>query len=258
MHHYVVEMGGFQPWMYCQRGDIEEGTHQFFQQPEHWSLLFLEHKGVVNVNNKPHSFAHGDVCFVAPGTKVQFLHYGPDTFTTTFTFALTPRAETVVVPAVASLGNAAEFRLEEVRRAYDWLRTSIMPGLAVCFNVLWSIARPMSQFRKSDVVILAESYISKNLSKPINIRAMSLDLGVSHNHLLRLFRAEHHCTIAEFIREQRAEAARQMIISSERPIKEVAARVGCSDLQYFNKLIRASTGMSPSKLREHARTRTRH
>ena len=112
--------------------------------------------------------------------------------------------------------------------------------------------------RKSDLVSEAEAYIMKHLHGPINIAEMSSLLGISHNHLLRLFHEEHHCTIQAFIRDMRAEIARQMITDTPNSIKEIAMKVGCQDLQYFNKLIRMATGMSPTMLRKHANNRTRH
>ncbi len=258
MHHYVVELGGFRGWMWHEAGELKPSRKQYFQQPEHWTLFFLEHDGVVGINNKPHEYKAGNVCFVTPGTKVQFFYTGANTFTYDLTFGLLARTETVVIPAVADLGEYTELRRKEFIDADSWGHISIMRGLACAFNTLWSIAKPSNQVRKSDMVSEAEAFIMKNLHGPINIAEMSTQLGISHNHLLRLFHKEHHCTIQSFIRDMRAEIARQMITDSLSPLKEIATKVGCQDLQYFNKLIRTATGMSPSMLRKQAINRTRH
>lgn len=258
MHKYLVELGGFQPWMWSYSGDRNVNHLQYTQQPDHWSLFFLEHDGIISVNNKPIPYSKGNVAFVVPGTKVEFLHIGTGTWAHELTFGLVPRSETVVIPAVADLGDLVEIRRQEFQASHDWLQRSIMRGLACAFNVLWSIAEPPGEFRKSDLVYRAEAMIVKNLHHPIAIGELSKELGLSHTHLLRLFRDEHHCTIQQFIRDKRAELGRQMICDSQLSLKEVAVKVGCPDLQYFNKLIRSTTGLSPSKLREQARNRTRH
>ena len=258
MHHYVVELGGFHSWMWHESGDLKESRKQYFQQPDHWTLFFLEHDGVVGINNKPHEYKAGNICFVAPGTKVQFYYTGANTFAYEMTFGLVARTETVVIPAVADLGEYTELRRKEFADAEAWGHISIMRGLACAYNTLWSVAQLPSQIRKSDLVSQAEAYIIKHLHEQINIAGMSRQLGISHNHLLRLFHEEHHCTIQTFIRDMRAEIARQLITDSESPIKEIATKVGCKDLQYFNKLIRNTTGMSPKQLRQHSINRTRH
>ena len=258
MHYHVVELGGFKPWMWHELGDLKANRKRYVQQPEHWTLFFLEHDGVVKINNKPHEYKTGNVCFVTPGTKVEFFYTGPNTLNYEMTFGLVTRTETVVIPAVADLGEFTELRRKEFYEGHNWGHISIMRGLGCAFNVLWSIAKPQSEMRKSDMVSEAEAYIMKHLHEAINIAEMSSQLGISHNHLLRLFHEEHHCTIQYFIRDMRAEIARQMITDTSESIKEIAIKVGCQDLQYFNKLIRSATGLSPSALRDHALNRTRH
>ena len=258
MHYHIVELGGFQSWMYHEASDLKPNRKQYIQQPNHWSLFFFEHNGTVAINNKPYEYKVGNVCFVTPGTKVQFFYTGPDTYAFDLTFGIVARSETVVIPAIADLGEYTELRRKEFKDADDWGQVSIMRGLACAFNVLWSISKPSWQMRKSEMVSQAEAIIMKRLYSQINISEMCAELGISHNHLLRLFQEEHHCTIQSYIRDMRAEIARQMITDTLSPIKEIATKVGCQDLQYFNKLIRNTTGVSPKTLRQQAINRTRH
>jgi AraC-like DNA-binding protein len=258
MRLYKVDLGGFEPWMWADYGDLKELQKSWTQQPAHWTLFFFEHDGILSINNKPIPYLAGNVGFVVPGTKVGFDRVGEGTFHYAMTFGLQTRIDTVAVPAVADLGDMVDIRRKEVQEAYDWLHISIMRGLAVAFNILWSIARPQAAFRKSDLIFDAEALIIKRLATKINVRDLADELAISHSHLLRLFREEHASTIQEYIREKRIEIARQMITGTQLPLKEIATRTGMSDLQYFNKVIRAGTGMSPTKLRNLAIHRTRH
>lgn len=244
--------------MWHEANDLKGDRKQYIQQPNHWSLFFFEHDGVVAINNKPFEYKVGNVCFVTPGTKVQFYYTGPGTFSYFMTFGIVPRTETVMIPALADLGEDTELRRREFKSSDEWGSFSIMRGLACAFNVLWSIAKPSGHIPKSEMVGQAEALIARKLHLPINIAEMCAELGISHNHLLRLFQEEHHCTIQSYVRDMRADTARQMITDTLNPIKEIANKVGCQDLQYFNKLIRNSTGMSPSMLRQQALNRTRH
>ncbi len=258
MKLFKVELGGFQPWMWAIEGDLYDLHKKWTQQPEHHSLFFFEHDGIISINNKPIPFSVGNVAYVAPGTKVGFDRIGSDTYVYQLTFGLVGRTETVGIPAVADLGDLTEVRRGEFLDSLKWLHISTMRGLACAFNTLWSIAQPWQNLRKSDAAYHAESLIVKRLGEPINIPDLAAEVGISHSHLLRLFRDEHSCTIQEFIRDQRSEYARKLISETDLPLKEIAIRTGMSDLQYFNKLVRSTTGLSPRALRDQAITRARH
>lgn len=210
------------------------------------------------VNNKPIPFEPGNVGFVVPGAKVSFNQVGEGTHHYKMSFGLVTRTESVTIPAVADLGEMTEVRRSELTESYDWLHISIMRGLAFAFNVLWSIARPLDAFRKSDLVFDAEAAIIRRLSEKISVGELAAELGISHSHLLRLFREEHSCTIQEYIREKRADIARQLITETDLTLKEIAVKTGMADLQYFNKVMRAHAGLSPRALRDQALLRTRH
>ncbi len=57
-------------------------------------------------------------------------------------------------------------------------------------------------------------------------------------------------TIQEYVLQRRVQEASRLLLNTDLPIKLVAARVGMSDLQYFNKTRRTLCGLSPSRLRE--------
>ncbi len=258
MRLHRVNLGGLAPWLWANQGDLSERQKSWTQPPGHWSLFLLDHNGIATVNNKPIPFNAGQLAFIVPGGKIEFDRVGPNTACFSMTFEILPRHDVVAIPAVADLGDTKEQRREEVQSAFDWLQFSIMPVLACAHHLLWSIAQPISHFRKSDLVFDAESLIIKRLAEPIRVAELAQELGISHVHLLRLFREEHNCTIQEFIREKRAEVARQLITGSPNSLKEIAVQCGMPDLQHFNKVIRATTGLSPRALRLQAETRAKH
>ena len=192
MRLFKVEMGGFEPWLWADEGNHNELQKSWTQQPSHWSLFFFEHPGIMTVNNKPIPYEIGNVGFVVPGTKVEFLNVGEGTRRYLLSFGLKARTETVAIPAVADLGQDVNVRRKEFEDSFKWLHTSIMRGLACAFNTLWSISQPAHIFRKSDLVFDAEALIIKRLHERINIQELADELAISHTHLLRLFREQLH------------------------------------------------------------------
>ncbi len=74
-------------------------------------------------------------------------------------------------------------------------------------------------------------------------------VGVSHNHLTRLFRAATGETVVGYIRARRMERARHFLHATTLSITAVAASVGIPDLQAFNKTCRRELGASPRGIR---------
>jgi AraC-like DNA-binding protein len=255
---FRVELGGIAPWLYVSVGNLSPIQRRYTQQADHYSLFFFEHDGVLSVNNRPIPYRAGNVGFIVPGVRFEFGEVGPGTQHTQLTFGLIKRSEVVSIAADSDLGTDEEIRRREFQASVDWLHISIMRGVACACNTLWSIAQPSSGPKKSDLVYAAEDLISARIQSRIVVGDLATELAISHGNLLRVFREEHGCTIQEFIRARRAELARDLIVTTELPLKEVALRAGMGDLQYFNKVIRAETGMSPRALREQSIHRTRH
>ena len=66
---------------------------------------------------------------------------------------------------------------------------------------------------------------------------------------LHLFHAETGLTVIAYIRQRRMARARHLLVSSTLSIPAVAASVGISDLQAFNKACRRELGGSPRTVR---------
>lgn len=258
MKLYRAELGGIAPWLWVHGGPLEEPQRTWTQQPDHWSLFFLEHSGGFSVNNQTYPFHDGYVALVAPGTKAGFLRVGEGTNHLRLTFGITKRVETVALPALTDLGELKEVRRKEAQDVQKWLSYSIGRGLAFAYNLLWEIALPPDALRSSTVVHEFETLVVSRLKEKLSVPSLASELGVSQSQLLRLVRAEHGGTVQEFIRDKRAEIARGLIASTNLPLKTIAMQTGMPDLQYFNKAIRTASGMSPRALRTLAQNRTRH
>ncbi|MBE7464940.1 MAG: helix-turn-helix transcriptional regulator [Planctomycetes bacterium] len=95
----------------------------------------------------------------------------------------------------------------------------------------------------------AREHIERNLHQPLSVANLAARVGLSHNHLTRLFREQTGETVVSYIRARRLERARHLLLHTSQPIKAIAAEVGLPDLHQFNKVVRAALGASPRALR---------
>jgi AraC-like DNA-binding protein len=258
MKYYRAEMGGIEPWLWHFNGDLPEHRRQWTQQPDHWTLFFLEHTGGFSLNNHTLPYGDGFVALVAPGTKAGFVRVGENTHHYSLTFGLSKRTETVALPSLTDLGDLREVRRKEFQDADRWLHISIGRGLSCVYNLLWSIAQPADILRSNDLMYDFERLVTRRLSEKLTVASLAAELNISQSQLLRSVQAEYNQTAQQFIREKRAEIAKTLIVTTDLPLKTIASQTGMADLQYFNKMIHSTSGLSPRALRELAVNRTNH
>lgn len=93
--------------------------------------------------------------------------------------------------------------------------------------------------------------IENNYGNPeLSIKFISDKLYISHSHLCVLFKKETGKTLNQYITEFRIEKARELLADSTVKLYYVAARVGYSDQNYFTKIFKKHTNMTPSEYRE--------
>jgi AraC family transcriptional regulator len=74
-------------------------------------------------------------------------------------------------------------------------------------------------------------------------------VGVHPVYLARVFRQHHRCSPGEYMRAWRVERARRLIVSSSRPLAEIALDVGFYDQSQLSNDFRRVTGLSPREYR---------
>ena len=74
--------------------------------------------------------------------------------------------------------------------------------------------------------------------------------GISDRHLSRLIRQYSGMSFTEYVQESRIQACCSLLLQTELPIKEIAARTGYTDLKFFNRLFKNKTGVTPTAYRK--------
>lgn len=96
----------------------------------------------------------------------------------------------------------------------------------------------------------AQAVVTRNLANPDLAPGMVADAcGISKRYLHEVF-ADQNCTVAQFIREQRLIAARDLLeMPDPGQMSDVAYRFGFSDQAQFSRLFKAMFGLTPSGYR---------
>ncbi len=93
--------------------------------------------------------------------------------------------------------------------------------------------------------------IEKNYSNPeLSIKFICDKLYMSHSHICVLFKKETGNTLNQYITEFRIEKAKEILAGSTVKLYYVASKVGYTDQNYFTKIFKKVTNMTPSEYRE--------
>jgi len=111
---------------------------------------------------------------------------------------------------------------------------------------------PADEGRLPRAVRQALRYVETVLCDPITAEDVAAEVDLSYSHLAMLFRKHVGYGVAAHVRRRRMAVTKELRCHSEMPIKSIAAQIGMTNLQHFNKLVRRAHGVSPRALRRHA------
>jgi AraC family transcriptional regulator len=92
-------------------------------------------------------------------------------------------------------------------------------------------------------------FIEANLSEPLGIASLAAVYGVTPFHFARSFRRTTGLTPQQFVTARRMVAAKDQLLTSEKPVVEVAYGLGFRNLNHFRRVFRAHYGVQPSTVR---------
>jgi AraC-like DNA-binding protein len=214
---------------------------------DRWSLHLLNWSGSYELDGRAWKVAPGTAVLIPARCAHRLIT--PERAETLYV-QFTPRGgppgtELPQVSAMPQGGAAMWLALHDL---IGWHAEHPTRASARLWEVLWSM-QPGPVRRRHPLIEQACELIRWRLAEPLSVAWLAHRLGVPHNRLTRLFRAELRCTVVGHIRELRLEQARFLLAGGGMPIGEVARAAGFSDARYLARLIRRRFGTTPSGIR---------
>ena len=97
--------------------------------------------------------------------------------------------------------------------------------------------------------------IQTDLAGDLSLTALAERLNLNRSYLSSLFCKEVGKTLSAYVLEKRILRAQHLLSSTPLSIQEIAWEVGIPDANYFARLFKRETGMTPKRCREENRTR---
>ena len=148
---------------------------------------------------------------------------------------------------------------EELRKDFSSFRQYSTQEIAAYTEILTALASyihltGMIQSAEYSDLQRLDLYLDQHYMDKLSLASISEDLGISRTKLCALAkRLSGGQTLSRMIAERRIAAAKLLLLKSDSPISAVAESVGISDYNYFTKIFRTVTGMTPSTFRSQNR-----
>ncbi|WP_251527504.1 helix-turn-helix domain-containing protein [Metabacillus litoralis] len=99
----------------------------------------------------------------------------------------------------------------------------------------------------SPIVKKAVNYIELNLEESLTLKEISAIIHVNPSHLSRKFKNETKMNMIDYINQKRVEEAKLYLQRGNSSITEIAFMVGFNDLNYFSRVFKKFTSLTPSQ-----------
>ena len=95
----------------------------------------------------------------------------------------------------------------------------------------------------------ALSYMSEHYSQPLTLEAVAKEVGLSTSYFSGLFHQVVGVSFREHLCAIRVEESKQLLLSTDYSLTDIAIAVGFADQSYFCKVFKRIVGMTPGKFR---------
>lgn len=104
--------------------------------------------------------------------------------------------------------------------------------------------------RKSEILDYVNCHYGDS---SMGLESVADEFGVSSNYLSRFFKQETGCSFIQYITMIRMDRARELLVNSNKQIKEIVAEIGYIDVANFVRKFKGYEGVTPGQYREKMR-----
>lgn len=213
-----------------------------------WQLHLYPYRTDAMLGGVACAIRPGCATITPPGAEMVYELAG----TRSHTFAhFSVPADAAVVQAPVLIDLAARYAGIEaaLQEACGWTSRQAERASARLWDVLWTVVSAATAEADESLVDRARDLIEARLGLRVPVAHLARELGCSHGHLVRCFRAALGTTVVGWIHARRVQRAAHLLRNSSLPIAEIAHSVGLYDLHAFNKLVRRGLGRPPRQVR---------
>ena len=123
----------------------------------------------------------------------------------------------------------------------------------VCTDHLEQIISGMRESRELEINSLSarvKKYIMENFHRDISMDEAAKETNLSYHYFSKFFKDSTGKSFVEYLTELRVDKSKELLRESNDSIKEICYKIGYSDPNYYCKIFKKVTGMTPTEYRD--------
>jgi AraC-like DNA-binding protein len=150
---------------------------------------------------------------------------------------------------VKDRGSRIHMLMRWMRELYPPTNEGAPRQLDLLLNALLYEYAQLSQPSEHSMAAQVKSYIQLHLAELITLEQLAAEAGLSKYYFSREFKRATGMTPMAFLRQERVEATRSLLLSTPWTLQAIARQVGFADEYQLSRVFRRVTGVPPSHLR---------
>ena len=231
-----------------------------------WHVLhyILYGKGTFSLGNREYKLSRGQVFYIPPGTSP---HYYPDknmpwtyvwmgldgTLAGRYLTEIGLNEQNPIWRDDADLSLCREFSELADRFSYGGGKLNL-DCFSVALKIIWEMTQRHTDGRTLSVkechINEAKEYIANNYQFALTVKQIADSLGLAPNYLANIFDQVLGISPKQYLISYRIDKACELLLMTDLPVAEIAARVGYTDPFYFATAFRKERKQSPREYRK--------
>ncbi len=143
------------------------------------------------------------------------------------------------------------FANKNYRDRYERSSQSIIEFRAYLGYMIDTAIDYVSFVRESDDIILKiEHYINQHLNRTITRADIAEIVYLNSDYIAQIFKKKMGIPLMKYINNKRLERAKELLLTTNKPVYTIACEVGYPTSSYFSKQFRETYGISPNEYRK--------
>ncbi|GAA2749140.1 AraC family transcriptional regulator [Amnibacterium kyonggiense] len=233
--------------------------------PESIVMVCTAGSGVVTVAGVAHRASAGDAIVLPSGTRHSYVADVLDPWSIWWMHVAGADSRELV--EAIGVASAPVLRLREPASAAAAIegvvavleRDETIPTLYAAAGSAWTMLANLAAERRrgpgsdGDRIRAVQDHIRSNLTAPHTVGALARRVGLSASHFSAVFRRATGVPVMEYVKRLRSARARELLMTTDLTVAEIAERVGYADAFYFSRQFHAVNGTSPRAFRARGR-----
>lgn len=131
----------------------------------------------------------------------------------------------------------------------DLIRAYVVELIIKIFRKMSAVSRPEVFNRQAQIVDITLDYLRQNYHKQLSLDDLAAQVFLSKDYFARLFRETTGMPVSALLQQIRIDEACKHLVNTDAKIEDIADICGFHDIQYFYRIFKKVTGMTPRQYR---------